>query len=177
MTGLPTWRRWSWRSAGKRRIIVPRPQRLERILRRGTSPGTAGGSAPVDGRLTADQRRQLDALPGRRENINQSWLAWLRQMPEAAKPVAMLGLIEHLKRVSAIGLDPTRGDGDTSGVSLDRRFHGYSLSEIRNPCYALNHDGPNGNRTKRISRRSDEASWAARTAKNLEADTFGLEPL
>jgi hypothetical protein len=72
-------------------------------------------------------------------------------MPEAAKPVAMLGLIERLKHVRAVGLDPTRGDGDTSGVSLDRRFHGYSLSEIRNPCYALNHDGPNGNRTKRIS--------------------------
>ena len=86
-----------------------------------------------------------------RENTDQSWLAWLRQMPEAAKPVAMLGLIERLKHVRAIGLDPTRGDGDTSGVSLDRRFHGYSLSEIRNPCYALNHDGPNGNRTKRIS--------------------------
>ena len=101
----------------------------------------------------------------------------LRQMPEAVKPVAMLGLIERLKHVRAIGLDPTRGDGDTSGVSLDRRFHGYSLSEIRNPCYALNHDGPNGNRTKRISPPVGRSSVGGANGKNLEGDTFGLEPL
>src|SRR5258707_7958005 len=40
---------------------------------------------------------------------NQSWLAWLRQMPEAAKPVAMLGLIERLDHVRAAGLDPAHG--------------------------------------------------------------------
>jgi len=34
-------------------------------------------------------------LTQRRAETNQSWLAWLRQMPEAAKPVAMLGLIER----------------------------------------------------------------------------------
>jgi hypothetical protein len=31
-------------------------------------------------------------------------------MPEAAKPVAMLGLIERLDHVRAVGLDPGRGD-------------------------------------------------------------------
>ena len=111
--------------------------------------------------LWAGQLRTPRCPPGR----TPIRVGLLRQMPEAAKPVAMLGLIERLKHVRAIGLDPTRGDGDTSGVSLDRRFHGYSLSEIRNPCYALNHDGRNGDRTKRISRRSDEAPLAARTAK------------
>ena len=30
-------------------------------------------------------------------------------MPEAAKPVAMLGLIERLDHVRAAGLDPARG--------------------------------------------------------------------
>ncbi|HMD65588.1 MAG TPA: hypothetical protein VKG22_02930 [Stellaceae bacterium] len=30
-------------------------------------------------------------------------------MPEAAKPVAMLGLIERLDHVCAAGLDPARG--------------------------------------------------------------------
>jgi hypothetical protein len=48
-------------------------------------------------------------LTQRRAETNQSWLAWLRQMPEAAKPVAMLGLIERLDHVRAAGLDPARG--------------------------------------------------------------------
>jgi len=59
--------------------------------------------------LSTDQRRRLDALTQRRAETNQSWLAWLRQMPEAAKPVAMLGLIERLDHVRAAGLDPARG--------------------------------------------------------------------
>ena len=55
--------------------------------------------------LTADQRKQLDALLTRRDETGQNWLTWLRQMPEAAKPGAMLGLIERLNHVRLIGLD------------------------------------------------------------------------
>lgn len=40
---------------------------------------------------------------------SQSWLAWMRQMPEAAKPMAMLGLIERLKTVRLPGIDAARG--------------------------------------------------------------------
>ena len=59
--------------------------------------------------LSAEQRQRLDALTQRRSETAQSWLAWLRQMPEATKPTAMLGLIERLDHVRAIGLDPARG--------------------------------------------------------------------
>ena len=38
-----------------------------------------------------------------------SWLAWLRQMPEAATPTAMLDLIERLKHIQRIGIEPGRG--------------------------------------------------------------------
>src|SRR5215813_11782248 len=48
-------------------------------------------------------------LTQRRAETNQSRLAWLRQMPEAAKPIAMLGLIERLDYVRAVGLDPACG--------------------------------------------------------------------
>lgn len=41
--------------------------------------------------LTADQRRRLDALTELRPNGKQSWLAWLRQAPTAAKPMTMAG--------------------------------------------------------------------------------------
>jgi hypothetical protein len=93
----------------RRRIIIPRPQRLERFCIEARHRARREVQRRLTEGLTADQRRQLDALPGRRENTNQSWLAWLRQMPEAAKPVAMLGLIDRLKHVRAIGLDPARG--------------------------------------------------------------------
>ena len=58
--------------------------------------------------LSAEQRRRLDALTTRRPEAAHSWLAWLRHMPQATKPSAMLGLIERLDHVRAIGLDPAR---------------------------------------------------------------------
>jgi hypothetical protein len=63
----------------------------------------------LTGRLLAEQRRRLDALTERRAKGGQSWLVWLRQIPEATKPSAMLGLIERLNHVRAIGIDPARG--------------------------------------------------------------------
>ena len=59
--------------------------------------------------LSVEQRKGLDALTAHREGSNLSWLAWLREMPEAAKPTAMLGLIERLNHVRAIGIEPSRG--------------------------------------------------------------------
>ena len=49
--------------------------------------------------LSVEQRQRLDALTQRRAEASQSWLAWLRQMPEAGKLVAMLGLVERLEHV------------------------------------------------------------------------------
>jgi hypothetical protein len=59
--------------------------------------------------LSTEQRRRLDALTQRREETNLSWLAWLRQMPEAATPTAMLDLIDRLKHIRRIGIEPGRG--------------------------------------------------------------------
>src|SRR6516165_3104551 len=93
----------------RRRIVVPTSWRLERIcidLR-------FRARREIERRLTDDlspeQRRQLDALTRRRAKSGQSWLGWLRQMPPATKPAAMLGLIERLNHVRAIGIDAARG--------------------------------------------------------------------
>jgi hypothetical protein len=91
------------------RIVVPSPAALERLcaeLRHQARPEVY--RRLTDG-LTAEQRRRLDALTQRREETSQNWLTWLRQMPEAAKPGAMLGLIERLEHVRAIGIEPGRG--------------------------------------------------------------------
>jgi TnpA family transposase len=93
----------------RRRIIIPRPQRLERLCIEARHQARREVQRRLTDGLSADQRQRLDALPARREETNQTWLTWLRQMPEAAKPVAMLGLIERLDHVRAIGLDPARG--------------------------------------------------------------------
>jgi Domain of unknown function (DUF4158) len=93
----------------RRRIVVPASRRLERLCvdlrfraRREIERRLTDG-------LSADQRRQLDALTQRRQETGQSWLGWLRQMPQATKPTAMLGLIERLSHVRAIGIDAARG--------------------------------------------------------------------
>jgi TnpA family transposase len=93
----------------RRQIVIPAPRRLERLcvdLR-------FRARREIERRLTLglshEQRRQLDALTPRRAETGQSWLVWLRQMPQATKPAAMLGLIERLNHVRAIGLDSGRG--------------------------------------------------------------------
>ena len=89
----------------RRRIVVPAPRRLERLcvdLR-------FRARQEIERRLTIglshEQRRQLDTLTQRRAKSGQSWLVWLRQMPQATKPVAMLGLIDRLNHVRAIGIE------------------------------------------------------------------------
>jgi TnpA family transposase len=93
----------------QRRIIVPPPRRLERLCIEVRYRARREAQRRLTDGLSADQRRQLDALIERREETGQRWLTWLRQMPEAAKPTAMLGLIERLKHVRAIGIEPSRG--------------------------------------------------------------------
>lgn len=93
----------------QRGIIVPTPARLERICIEVRHKACRETERRLIDGLSAVQRRGLDALTERRPETSQSWLAWLRQMPASAKPVSMLGLIERLEHVRAIGIDPARG--------------------------------------------------------------------
>jgi len=92
----------------RRRIVVPSPGALERLCVQIRYRARGQVQSRLTDGLSTDQRRRLDALTQRRAETNQSWLAWLRQIPEAAKPVAMLGLIERLDHVRAAGLGPAR---------------------------------------------------------------------
>jgi len=93
----------------QRGIIVPAPARLERICIEVRHKARRETERRLTDGLSTDQRRGLDALTARRLETSQSWLAWLRQMPESAKPGSMIGLIERLAHVRAIGLAPARG--------------------------------------------------------------------
>ena len=93
----------------ERRIVVPSPVAVERLCaglrhqaRREVHRRLAHG-------LSAEQRKRLDTLTGRREDTGQSWLTWLRQTPQAAKPASMLGLVARLQHVRALGIEADRG--------------------------------------------------------------------
>jgi len=92
-----------------RRFILPSPGALERLCVEVRYKARTEIHRRLTNGLSAEQRKGLDALTGRREPSGQSWLTWLRQMPEAAKPTAMLGLIERLNHIRAIGIEPARG--------------------------------------------------------------------
>src|SRR4051812_20609223 len=93
----------------QRQIVVPSPAALERLCAELRDHARREAHRRLTQGLSAEQRRRLDALTQHQKETGQSWLTWLRQMPEAAKPTAMLGLIERLEHVRAIGIEPGRG--------------------------------------------------------------------
>jgi hypothetical protein len=97
------------RTCRERRIVVPPLAALERLCAELRHQARRDVHRRLTDCLSAEQRRRLDALTHRRDGGGQNQLTWLRQMPEAAKPAAMLGLIERLEHVRAIGIEPARG--------------------------------------------------------------------
>src|SRR3984893_12519092 len=75
----------------QRRIVLPWPAALERLCIEVRHQARREVQRRLTNGLTAEQRKCLDALTHRREETGQNWLTWLRQMPEAATPTAMLG--------------------------------------------------------------------------------------
>jgi hypothetical protein len=69
----------------RRQIVVPSPGALERLCIQARYQARREVQRRLTDGLSVEQRRRLDALTQRRAETNQSWLAWLRQMPEAAK--------------------------------------------------------------------------------------------
>lgn len=86
----------------QRRIVLPWPAALERFCIEVRHQARREVQRRLTNGLTAEQRKCLDALTQRREETGQSWLTWLRQMPEAATPTAMLGLIERLEHLGPV---------------------------------------------------------------------------
>lgn len=63
----------------RRRIIIPSPGALERLCIQARYRARREVQRRLTDGLSAEQRHRLDALTQRREETNQSWLAWLRQ--------------------------------------------------------------------------------------------------
>ena len=97
------------RGCRERRIVAPSVAALERLCADLRHHARREAHRRLTNGLSVEQRKRLDALTQRREEGGQTWLTWLRQMPEAAKPAAMLGVIERLAKVRGIGIEPGRG--------------------------------------------------------------------
>ncbi len=93
----------------ERRIVLPSPTALERVCADLRYQARREVHRRLSHGLSAEQRKCLDGLTERRENTGQNWLTWLRQMPQATKPAAMLGLIARLQHLRAAGIDTNRG--------------------------------------------------------------------
>ena len=93
----------------ERRIVLPSPAALERLCAELRHQARREVHCRLSHGLSAEQRKYLDELTERREDTGQNWLTWLRQMPQATKPAAMLGLIARLQHLRAAGIDAGRG--------------------------------------------------------------------
>jgi hypothetical protein len=61
--------------------------------------------------LTNTQRGALDALLNQKPDAATSWMAWLRQPPQAPAARNILALIERLRFVRQLGIHPDRQRG------------------------------------------------------------------
>lgn len=104
----------------KRGLLLPSPATVERLCLDVRHQARRQIHRTLADDLTSEQRRHLDALTEPRPNGKQSVLAWLRQAPTAAKPMTMLGLIERLDHVRAVGLT----------TALGQRVHKTRLSHL-----------------------------------------------
>ena len=93
----------------QKRIIGPSPLAVERLCGELRHQARREVHRRLTSGLSAEQRRRLDALTGLRGDSSQGQLTWLRQTSQAATSGAMLGLIERLDHVRAIGIAPSQG--------------------------------------------------------------------
>jgi len=104
----------------ERGLLLPSPATVERLCLNVRHQARRQIHRTLADDLTGEQRRRLDALTEPRPTGKQSALAWLRQTPTAAKPMTMLGLIERLDHVRAVGLT----------AALGQRVHKTRLSHL-----------------------------------------------
>ena len=91
------------KSAG---IALPTIGRIERAAIAGRARGRKRAYAALTAGIAPAQLERLDALLAVDEKTGHTPLAWLRDMTSAPKADNVRGLLERLKHVRSIGLDP-----------------------------------------------------------------------
>lgn len=91
-------------------IVLPTLARIERAAIAGRSRGRKAAYAALLAQVTGDQITKLDALLVVDEKTGRTPLAWIRDMTTAPKADNVRGLIERLRYVRAIGIDPAAAE-------------------------------------------------------------------
>ena len=95
----------------RRRIIVPGPSIIERLVAAALASAERHVANQLTGGLTAAQSEALEALLAAKPDTATSVLAWARLPAGTPGHTALKRLTEQLACLCAIGLDPTRADG------------------------------------------------------------------
>jgi TnpA family transposase len=95
----------------RRRIIVPGPSIIERLVAAALASAERHVANQLTGCLTAAQSEALEALLAAKPDTATSVLAWARLPAGTPGHTALKRLTEQLACLRAIGLDPTSADG------------------------------------------------------------------
>lgn len=107
----------------RRAIAAPGPSVVERMVAAALSHADRHVERQIDARLTASQREAVEKLLERRPDATFSTLAWARQPPGSPGRRALAQLIEQLRRLRSVALDPQmlRGVHDERRRALVRQ--------------------------------------------------------
>lgn len=91
------------------RFILPSPDTLERASLAGRARARKAAAAEIIAGLGAEAIARIDALVINNTDLGKTPLAWLRNFEEAPTTANINGLLERLRYVRAIGIDPEVG--------------------------------------------------------------------
>ena len=92
------------------RFILPSPDTLERTGLAGRARARKAAAAAITESLSAADLTRLDELVINNADFGMTPLAWLRNFEEAPSAANINGLLERLRYVRSIGIDPAVGD-------------------------------------------------------------------
>ncbi len=88
------------------RIILPAPNRLERLARAGRALARKRAAEALLAPLTKDQLKAIDAVLVNDATFRRTPLAWLRDIAEAPNSSNMTALLERLSYVRSLHISP-----------------------------------------------------------------------
>lgn len=95
----------------RRRVIVPGPSIIERLVAAGLVLAERYVASQLTGSLTQAQSQALDALLAPKQGTAMSVMAWARQPPGAPGHNSLNRVAEQLACLRVVGLDPACADG------------------------------------------------------------------
>jgi hypothetical protein len=118
------------------RIILPAPNRIERLARAGRALARRRAAEALLAPLTDDQLKAIDALLVNDATLKRTPLAWLRDIAEAPSSANMTALLERLSYVRSLHISP-----EIVSRVHERRFQQFVREGAVAPAFLLDEYG------------------------------------